>query len=106
MSQENVEAFKRGLDAYNRRDLDALLETLDPDVEWHPALAVVLGRNRQRFAGIRGCASRSKRRMRPWPSSSTRFRRSGTWGLRSSRSDAPAFAAKGAASRLTRPSSC
>ena len=39
MSRENVDSFKRGLDAYNRRDLDALLETLDPDVEWHPATA-------------------------------------------------------------------
>ena len=33
MSQENVETFKRGLDAYNRRDIEALLEELDPDVE-------------------------------------------------------------------------
>jgi hypothetical protein len=31
MSQENVNAFKRGLAAYNRRDMDALMETLDPD---------------------------------------------------------------------------
>jgi hypothetical protein len=43
MSQENVETFKRGLDAYNRRDIDA-------------------------------------RRMRPWPCTSSRFRRSGTLG--------------------------
>ena len=27
MSQENVEAFKRGVDAYNRRDIGPLLET-------------------------------------------------------------------------------
>ena len=32
MSQEIVDAFKRGLDAYSRRDLDALMEELDPDV--------------------------------------------------------------------------
>ena len=32
MSQENVENFRRGLEAYNRRDLDALIEELDPDV--------------------------------------------------------------------------
>lgn len=31
MSQENVEAFKRGVHAYDRRDIDALLEELDPD---------------------------------------------------------------------------
>jgi ketosteroid isomerase-like protein len=42
MSQENVEAMKRGLDAYNRRDVEALLEELDPEVEWHPALLVPL----------------------------------------------------------------
>jgi hypothetical protein len=30
MSDENVEAFKRGMEAYNRRDVDAFLETFDP----------------------------------------------------------------------------
>jgi hypothetical protein len=34
MSQENVEAFRRGARAYDRRDIDALLDELDPDVEW------------------------------------------------------------------------
>jgi ketosteroid isomerase-like protein len=38
MSQENVEAFKRALEAATRRDLEALLELLDPDVEWHSRL--------------------------------------------------------------------
>jgi ketosteroid isomerase-like protein len=38
MSQENVEAFKRGIEAGNRRDFDAMLEELDPAVEWHPAV--------------------------------------------------------------------
>ena len=33
MSQENVELVHRGLDAINRRDLDALLALCDPDVE-------------------------------------------------------------------------
>ena len=39
MSQENVEAFKRGLDAYNRRDVDAMLEHWTPDVvlDWSNA---------------------------------------------------------------------
>jgi hypothetical protein len=31
MSEENVEAFKRALEAGNRRDFDALLEELDPE---------------------------------------------------------------------------
>ena len=54
MSQENVEGFKRGLDAYNRRDLDALFEELDPEIEWHPALAVVLGGKQTVFHGYQG----------------------------------------------------
>jgi ketosteroid isomerase-like protein len=37
MSQENVETLKAGIEAINRRDWDALLEGLDPDVEWYPA---------------------------------------------------------------------
>lgn len=43
MSDENVEVFKRALDAGNRRDFEPLLETLDPEVEWHPGLAALLG---------------------------------------------------------------
>jgi ketosteroid isomerase-like protein len=43
MSRENVEAFKRGTEAYNRRDADALLKELDPDVEWHSALLIPFG---------------------------------------------------------------
>ena len=54
MSQENVEAVKRGIDAYNRRDIDALLKELDPDVEFHPALAVLLGGEKVVFRGHEG----------------------------------------------------
>ena len=43
MSEENLEAFKRGVEAYNRRDIEALLEELDTEVEWYPALEVLLG---------------------------------------------------------------
>lgn len=43
MSLENVEAFKRGVEAYNRRDVDALLKELDPAVEWHSALLIPFG---------------------------------------------------------------
>jgi ketosteroid isomerase-like protein len=43
MSEENVEAFKRGMSAWNRRDIDAALEGLDPAVEWHPAVAGKFG---------------------------------------------------------------
>jgi hypothetical protein len=36
MSQENVEIVRRGTDAYNRRDLDGVLENWAPDavVDW------------------------------------------------------------------------
>ena len=44
MSQENVELVRRVFDAFNRRDIAAFLELLDPDVEWVPILAVLEGR--------------------------------------------------------------
>ena len=44
MSQVNVEIVRRIFDAFNRRDIAAFLELLDPDVEWVPILAVLEGR--------------------------------------------------------------
>jgi ketosteroid isomerase-like protein len=38
MSQQNVEAFKRGVSAANRGDIEAGLEEIDPEVEWHAAI--------------------------------------------------------------------
>jgi ketosteroid isomerase-like protein len=43
MSQQNVDAFKRGVAAANRRDVAALLEELDPEVEWHAVLPMLGG---------------------------------------------------------------
>jgi ketosteroid isomerase-like protein len=43
MSQQNVEAVVRFTDAYNRRDVEAMLEDLDPAVEWRPVLPLLLG---------------------------------------------------------------
>src|SRR5436190_23198387 len=54
MSQENVEAFKRGLEAGNRGDVDALLKELDPEVEWHTALHALLGGEQTVFRGHNG----------------------------------------------------
>src|SRR6476619_6976553 len=34
MSQENVEKARQFVDAYNRRDFDAAVESFDPDIEW------------------------------------------------------------------------
>jgi ketosteroid isomerase-like protein len=36
MSQENVEAVKDAMKAFNERDIDGLLEFVDPEVEWRP----------------------------------------------------------------------
>jgi ketosteroid isomerase-like protein len=38
MSQENVETVRRGIDAFNRRDVDLLGELTTADFEWFPAL--------------------------------------------------------------------
>ncbi|HEX3196971.1 MAG TPA: nuclear transport factor 2 family protein, partial [Propionibacteriaceae bacterium] len=54
MSQENVEAFKRGLEAGNRGDIETLLEVLDPEVEWHSALHALLGGEQTMFRGHDG----------------------------------------------------
>ena len=38
MSQENVEAARRAIEAWNADDLDAFLAELDANVEWNPAI--------------------------------------------------------------------
>jgi uncharacterized protein len=43
MSQENVEQIRSGYEAFARGDLDAVLDLLDSDVDWHPAIAPILG---------------------------------------------------------------
>jgi ketosteroid isomerase-like protein len=54
MSQENVEAIRRATDAYNRGDIDAVLEELDPKIEWHPLLQVLLGGEATVYRGHEG----------------------------------------------------
>jgi uncharacterized protein len=44
MSRENVELVERAFRAFNRRDIPAFLDLLDPDVEWVPILGVLEGR--------------------------------------------------------------
>ena len=36
MSEQNVQIIREFLEAFNRRDNAAVLEAIDPDVEWHP----------------------------------------------------------------------
>jgi ketosteroid isomerase-like protein len=43
MSGENVDAFNRAVEAYNRGDIEALVQEHDPQVEWHPVLLQLLG---------------------------------------------------------------
>ena len=54
MSQENVEVFKRAIDAYNRGDIDAFLEGLDPEVELHGALQTMFGGEATLYRGHEG----------------------------------------------------
>jgi ketosteroid isomerase-like protein len=43
MSQENLEVYARGIDALNRRDLDACLALMDADVEAVSGLVTIEG---------------------------------------------------------------
>jgi len=43
MSQENVETFRRNNEAVNRRDLEAFLFDMDPEIEFIPRRAAVQG---------------------------------------------------------------
>jgi ketosteroid isomerase-like protein len=54
MSEENVAAFKRVVDAANRRDVEAALEELDPEVEWHPVIQMLLGGEATMYRGREG----------------------------------------------------
>ncbi len=39
----HAEIFRRGVEAFNRGDVEAVIEVLDPDIEWHDIFAVMLG---------------------------------------------------------------
>jgi ketosteroid isomerase-like protein len=54
MSSENIEALKRSIDAYNRRDVDALLDALDPEVEWHSGILESLAGDATVYRGHEG----------------------------------------------------
>ena len=43
MSQANVEALRRGVEAYNRRDIEPLAELFHAEAEWYPFTAQVEG---------------------------------------------------------------
>ena len=97
MSEENVESFKRGTEAYNRRDLDELLNTLDPEVEWHSALLIPFGGAATVSRGHDGVRELLDEVYELSPRSTSTTRRSGTWVIESSGSVASAPGASTAA---------
>jgi ketosteroid isomerase-like protein len=54
MSQEYVEALKRAVDAFARRDMDAVLAEYDPEIEWHPGMAGLLAGETMVYRGHGG----------------------------------------------------
>jgi uncharacterized protein len=53
VASANVEIIRRGLDAYNRGDVDAVLETADPDIEFVPLRSLIVGGSYHGHDGIR-----------------------------------------------------
>jgi len=43
MSEENVEIVRSGYEPFARGDIEGVLEIMDPEVEWDPALGPLLG---------------------------------------------------------------
>src|SRR4029453_8296590 len=54
MSRENVEAYKRGTEAFNRGDVEGLLAETDAEVEFHATLQATLGGEAARYRGHEG----------------------------------------------------
>jgi ketosteroid isomerase-like protein len=52
MSDDDVELVRSGLEAFNRRDLPRVFETLDPDVELVPVRAVLEGNSYRGHGGF------------------------------------------------------
>jgi ketosteroid isomerase-like protein len=53
MSRENVAAAKRIYESRNRGDADSVLAECDPDVEWHPHLAMLSRESIRGHDGVR-----------------------------------------------------
>jgi ketosteroid isomerase-like protein len=54
MSEENVEAFKRGTAAMNRGDIEGMLEVVDPGVVWRDVINAMLGGEATLYRGHDG----------------------------------------------------
>ena len=53
MSQENVEKVRAGYEAFSRRDLDAALAHIDPEIEWQQSSAFPDARTFHGHDGVR-----------------------------------------------------
>ena len=102
MSQENVEAFKRWIDAYNRQDVEAMVEEMDPEVEYHPVLPMLLGGEATVYRGHDGVRGFQKSTTLSTRSTSS-TRMSGTLATEWLRSAASACVARKAGPRPSRP---
>jgi ketosteroid isomerase-like protein len=54
MSQENVDTALAALEAWTRRDVEALVALLDPEIEWRPAFQTLLCGEAAVYRGHRG----------------------------------------------------
>ncbi len=50
MSEQNVESFARGVEAWNRDDFDTWIDLFDPEVEWFTLVEVYRGHTGARQA--------------------------------------------------------
>ena len=50
MSQENVERFRAAIEAMNRRDIESVLQAMDPEIQFEHRLAALQGS----FVGLGG----------------------------------------------------
>jgi ketosteroid isomerase-like protein len=64
MSQENVEVVRRVSDAYNRRDVGAMLDELHPKIEWHPWVQIQFGGGATVYRGHQGVRKGNPRTWR------------------------------------------
>ena len=52
-SPQELQTVRRAYEAFNRRDIDALLATLHPEMEWHPLLGELGGGVYRGHEGVR-----------------------------------------------------
>ena len=54
MSEENVDRYRRNIEALNRRDVEAVLAEVHPDIEWNMPLQRLLGGEAAVYHGHEG----------------------------------------------------